>query len=289
MWTARTTRASGAGRWHSPRPSGLRYGTNAQVLGERGTTVLENGDRMPGAHWFPQARSTTPRTCCAAVMTPTRWFSGVRTSSGVASRTASSTRRSRAARKLCRPAGVGQGDRVAAYLPNMPEALIAMLASRLARRDLVVRLARLWRPGRSSTVSGRSNPRSCCALTPTGTTASRSIAWPGTPKSPLRCQAWRARWSFPTSTMSPQRERRSEMALRYADFVAPFAARLQIELCAAAFRSPAVHHVLLGHHRRSQVHRARPRRRPAATSQGTPVARRRQPTTGFSTSPPAAG
>jgi acetoacetyl-CoA synthetase len=26
-------------------------------------------------------------------------------------------------------AGVGQGDRVAAYLPNMPEALIAMLAT----------------------------------------------------------------------------------------------------------------------------------------------------------------
>ena len=44
-----------------------------------------------------------------------------------------------------RALGVGRGDRVVAYMPNIPEAIIAFLATAAHRRDLVELLTRLRR------------------------------------------------------------------------------------------------------------------------------------------------
>ena len=100
------------------------------VIGEQGDgPVLVDGDRMPGAKWFPGARLNFAenllrrRDDAAAIL-----FRGE-----------DRVRRSLSFRELhdavsvlaqaLRAAGVAKGDRVAGYLPNMPEAVIAMLAT----------------------------------------------------------------------------------------------------------------------------------------------------------------
>ena len=55
--------------------------------------------------------------------------------------------RSRAVAAALRAHGIVPGDRVAGFLPNMPEAVIAMLATASLGADLVVVLARLRRQG----------------------------------------------------------------------------------------------------------------------------------------------
>ncbi len=57
-----------------------------------------------------------------------------------------------------RELGVGPGDRVVAYLPNLPETMVAFFAvSSLGRSGPAVR--RTWAPAACSTVSARSTPR----------------------------------------------------------------------------------------------------------------------------------
>ena len=99
------------------------------VLGERGATIVENADRMPGARWFPQARLNYAenllrhRDDADALV-----FWGEDRVRRRLSRRELYAEVSRFAQAL-QAAGVGCGDRVAAYLPNLPEALIAMLAT----------------------------------------------------------------------------------------------------------------------------------------------------------------
>ena len=81
---------------------------------------------------FRTRGSTSRRTCSSAgaPTTPaTRWCSGARTRSAPAVARASCTRWRRASRRRSRRTGVAAGDRVAAYLPNMPEAIVAMLGA----------------------------------------------------------------------------------------------------------------------------------------------------------------
>ncbi|MGE5491169.1 MAG: acetoacetate--CoA ligase [Actinomycetota bacterium] len=99
------------------------------VVGEMGTEVLEDGDRMPGARWFPQAQLNYAENLLkerddadALVfwgedkvkrrMSRHQLYNDVSRFMGV-----------------LRDAGVGEGDRVAGYLPNLPETLVAMLAT----------------------------------------------------------------------------------------------------------------------------------------------------------------
>jgi len=95
----------------------------------RGKVVLENGDRMPGARWFPEARLNFAENLLqfrggqAALV-----FNGESQVLRRVSRDQLHGLVSRLAQGL-RDAGVGPGDRVAAYLPNMPEAVAAMLAT----------------------------------------------------------------------------------------------------------------------------------------------------------------
>jgi acetoacetyl-CoA synthetase len=100
-----------------------------EVQGRRVGPTLVNGGRMPGAQWFPQAKLNFAQNLLR------RRDAG----DAIVFRGEDRIRRrlshnnlydlvSRMAQALA-DAGVGKGDRVAGYLPNLPEATAAMLAT----------------------------------------------------------------------------------------------------------------------------------------------------------------
>jgi len=101
----------------------------AGVRGDPGRRRLLDGDRMPGATWFPEGRLNfaenllRERDDALAIS-----FWGEDQVRRQWSRRQLHERVSRLAQAL-RAEGVGPGDRVAGYLPNMPEGVAAMLAT----------------------------------------------------------------------------------------------------------------------------------------------------------------
>jgi acetoacetyl-CoA synthetase len=102
----------------------------AEIIADRkGDVVLEDADRMPGARWFPEAWLNYAENLLR------------RRDDGIAMefRGEDQVRRSLSYAELydavavlamaLADAGVGRGDRVAGYLPNLPEAIISMLAT----------------------------------------------------------------------------------------------------------------------------------------------------------------
>ncbi|HZM35429.1 MAG TPA: acetoacetate--CoA ligase [Burkholderiales bacterium] len=99
------------------------------VKGEKGKGTLVDGDKMPGAKWFPDARlnfaeNLLRRTDKSDAMV----FWGEDRIKRKLSHKALYTLVSRISQALA-DAGVGPGDRVAGYLPNLPESAAAMLAT----------------------------------------------------------------------------------------------------------------------------------------------------------------
>jgi len=100
------------------------------VIGERGDRVLVNGDKMPGAKWFPDARLNfaenflAPR---AGAATDALVFWG---EDKIRSRMTWTQLRKQVAQltSALRAHGIQPGDRIAAYLPNIPETVVTMLA-----------------------------------------------------------------------------------------------------------------------------------------------------------------
>ncbi|BBY94177.1 acetoacetyl-CoA synthetase [Mycobacterium gallinarum] len=98
-------------------------------LGQRGEKVLEN-DTMPGAQWFPGVTLNyvdqvirNARTDRPAIIHVVEGGTDIEVSwAELLGRTAAFADR-------LRSLGVGVGDRVAGYLPNIPEAVIAFLAT----------------------------------------------------------------------------------------------------------------------------------------------------------------
>jgi acetoacetyl-CoA synthetase len=101
-----------------------------------GKQVLVSGDKMPGAKWFPDARLNYAENLLV------KWddddalvFQGEDKVYSRVSWADMYATVSRLAQAL-RSSGVGIGDRVGGYLPNMPVAIMAMLAtSRPVRSD----------------------------------------------------------------------------------------------------------------------------------------------------------
>src|SRR4029077_16833208 len=99
------------------------------IAGERGERVLLDSDRMPGARWFPDARLNFAENLLrndgpenALVF----W------GEDKVKRSLSRDELRRQALRLAagfRGMGVRPGDRVAAYMPNMPETIVTMLAT----------------------------------------------------------------------------------------------------------------------------------------------------------------
>ena len=94
-----------------------------------GERVLVDGDRMPGARWFPDARLNYAENLLRRRDdAPALVFRGEDGSGRTLSFGELHGLVSRIAKALA-AAGVGEGDRVAACLPNVPEAIAAMLAA----------------------------------------------------------------------------------------------------------------------------------------------------------------
>ncbi|WP_431860786.1 acetoacetate--CoA ligase [Azospirillum sp.] len=100
----------------------------ADVKGEPGSDVLRDGDRMPGAQWFPDARLNYAENLLAGAADEALVFWGEDKVKRRWTRAELTAEVSRLQQAL-KAAGVGVGDRVAAYMPNMPETLAAMLAT----------------------------------------------------------------------------------------------------------------------------------------------------------------
>jgi acetoacetyl-CoA synthetase len=99
------------------------------VIGERGARVLVDGDRMPGAQWFPDAKLNfaqnllRSRDAQDAIVFWGEDRVHDRLSHGELYRAVAHFA------AALKEQGVVAGDRVAAYMPNMPETVIAMLAA----------------------------------------------------------------------------------------------------------------------------------------------------------------
>ncbi|MHA1569055.1 MAG: acetoacetate--CoA ligase [Alphaproteobacteria bacterium] len=100
-----------------------------QIVGEPGDIVVDTPDAMPGARWFPDATLNFAENILRR---------RDRATAIIAHREAGAPRRLSAAElygavsrmaQALRAAGIGPGDRVGAYLPNVPEAIVAMLAA----------------------------------------------------------------------------------------------------------------------------------------------------------------
>jgi len=119
-------------RWSAREPE--RFWTSVWdfagiVARTRGDTVLRDGDKMPGARWFPDARLNFAENLLRRRDdAPALVFRGENVVERRLTFAELHDQVSRMARAL-KAAQVGAGDRVAAYLPNMPETLSAMLAA----------------------------------------------------------------------------------------------------------------------------------------------------------------
>ncbi|HYQ99738.1 MAG TPA: acetoacetate--CoA ligase [Casimicrobiaceae bacterium] len=104
----------------------------AGVIGERGDRTLVDAHRMPGARWFPDARLNFAENLLDARGTDDATDALVfRGEDRERSRVTHGELRALASRAAAalRAAGLGAGDRVAAYTANVPEAIVAMLGA----------------------------------------------------------------------------------------------------------------------------------------------------------------
>jgi acetoacetyl-CoA synthetase len=99
------------------------------VIGDMGKRVVVDGERMPGAQWFPEARlNFAENLLCRPMKGDALVFWGEDKVRGRASHADLYRAVAQTAAAL-RAMGVGKGDRVVAYLPNIPATVVVMLAA----------------------------------------------------------------------------------------------------------------------------------------------------------------
>jgi acetoacetyl-CoA synthetase len=99
------------------------------VIGEMGSTVVVDREKMPGARWFPEAKlNFAENLLCRQIEGDALVFWGEDKVKGRVSQAELHRAVAQTAAAL-RAMGVVKGDRVAAYLPNLPAAVVAMLAT----------------------------------------------------------------------------------------------------------------------------------------------------------------
>ena len=193
-------RRCGGGRSTTSTASGDRCGSTSTFVRRpiRGRPWPMR--RMPGARWFPGARLNWAEHClrlAERARRRRRCSSRGRRRATASTLTADELRDAvaRARAGLAR-LGVGRGDRVAAYLPNIPETVVAFLATAVARRDLVELRAGVRHAQRGRPVAARSSRRCCCVdgYRYGDRTVDRPTRWP--PSAP-RCPACRRPSSLP--------------------------------------------------------------------------------------------
>ena len=103
----------------------------AQVIADEGEQVLENGEQMPGAHWFADSQLNFAENLLKNIGDndqPAIVFWGEDQQKRVLSQRDLKQQVASLAAYLGEQ-GVTQGDVVAAFIPNIPEAVIGMLAT----------------------------------------------------------------------------------------------------------------------------------------------------------------
>ncbi|HEX4781104.1 MAG TPA: acetoacetate--CoA ligase [Usitatibacter sp.] len=98
------------------------------IAEKRGERVLVDGDKMPGARFFPDARLNFAENLLRNTKGEALVFWGEDQVKRRMTHEELHAMVSRLQQALA-AAGVGEGDRVAAFMPNMPETLVAMLAT----------------------------------------------------------------------------------------------------------------------------------------------------------------
>ena len=224
-----------------------------------------------------QFRARTCSSAGAPTMRATRSCSGARTRSSAAcptrelhatvARVAAALAVARPARRRSRRGLHAQHARD--HRRDAGRGRDAARSSRRARRTSACRAC--------STASARSSRACSSPSTATGTTASRCRSSTRWRRSSSGCRPSSAWWSCPYLQLRHRRGQRVPAAARRVDLgrvrraVLPGPDRVRD----AAVRPPALHPLLVGHHRRAEVHRARRRRHAAPAPQGAPAARRR--------------
>lgn len=101
------------------------------IVGERGERTLVDGQRMPGARWFPDARLNLAENLLRDHGDPEHEAVVFRGEDRIHRSLTHRELRRQVARMAAsmRAAGIGSQDVVAAYMPNVPETLVAMLAA----------------------------------------------------------------------------------------------------------------------------------------------------------------
>ena len=264
-------RARGAGRSTTSRASGPRSGTSSRSGRKRHTSACSARATMPGAEWFPGARLNYAEHMLGRdedVDTRRDRRASRRRASRSSSRSAScATRSPRRAPGLQR-LGVGPGDRVVGYLPNIPETLVAFLAAASLGGDLGDLPAGVRRRAASSTASASSSRR-CCSRSPATASASELDRPAGGGRGDPRAAAFAAS-GRPRALCRWARRTRCPDAVSWDALLAEQrAARVR----AAAVRSSALRPLLVGHDGPAEGDRARARRHPARASE-EPRARR---------------
>lgn len=99
------------------------------VIGEKGSVLLKDGDKMPGAQFFPESSLNYAENLLRRRdEKPAIIFRNEKAEERVIS-TAELYDQVSLWQQAFKDAGVKAGDRVAGYMPNMPETIIAMLAA----------------------------------------------------------------------------------------------------------------------------------------------------------------
>jgi acetoacetyl-CoA synthetase len=119
-------------RWSVDEPAdfwGLVWETSGIIASERGRQIVADGDKMPGAKWFPHARLNFAENLLRS--RDDREAIVFRGEDRVKQRFTRNELYHEVAKLAAafRGFGVVAGDRVAAYIPNLPQAIIAMLAT----------------------------------------------------------------------------------------------------------------------------------------------------------------
>ncbi len=101
----------------------------AIVASQRGENVLANAEKMPGAQWFPKARLNYAENLLRKTGSDTAIV--FRSEDAVKRQLSWDDLRGQVAScaAYLKSAGVTKGDRVVGFMPNMPETIVAMLAT----------------------------------------------------------------------------------------------------------------------------------------------------------------
>ena len=239
-----------------------------QVRGEPGLRRVINPERMPGAKWFPEGKLNYAENLLRERdATPAIVFWGEDRIKRHLSKRQLYDLVSRIAQALA-DAGVKKGDRVAGYLPNVPEATAALLASGEPGGGVVELLAGLRRAGRARPLRADRAQDSVLRRRLSLWRQGVRLAGEGEPGAGQAAQ----RRGMHRDRLPRRAGERRHLAPRFPRAFRPAGHQVR----AGGVQPPALHPLFLGHHRGAEVHRARHRRRTAAAPEGASPAQRRQ-------------